>query len=393
MQVLQMDEASAQLQLDLRHAVQEALATRRPLLHRLNTGPSWLLQIPRPESAVRRGARFYYNILIDPDFATSTSLAITGDIPLVGCVAELEELARELEILASCLRLGHARRSNAAVEQDYGKLETLLDAVFITRCQHDVHGLLAIHPDVPILALQPLHKQVTELAHFRTVTDVPIFGLHGDRDWRSTSIPPLPDWMGIGMLPPSKDGTDRDDTLVIAFNNGHQDHASKPATTCRTKIRAERHAAIQPDETEEYGEAIVLATHAPEASAIRPIVFADPPLRCLAHIHRPRPKHDGLAPCCKAERLADLDLDTLRYLKAEYWIHAAGGLELVQPEVDDGFWAWLLQFKQNVLRGHEDSNEAQKPRRSLDGKHEQTPAVRSGVAFVELQAGESRVLH
>jgi hypothetical protein len=60
-----LDDPSAQLNRELHEAVQSPLSCRRPVLHRLISGSSsWLLQIPRAESAVRNGARFYYNILV-----------------------------------------------------------------------------------------------------------------------------------------------------------------------------------------------------------------------------------------------------------------------------------------------------------------------------------------
>lgn len=60
------DEPSAQLQQDLRASIQAALSTGRPLLHHLNADTTWLLQLPRPQTAVKKGGRYYYNILIDP---------------------------------------------------------------------------------------------------------------------------------------------------------------------------------------------------------------------------------------------------------------------------------------------------------------------------------------
>ncbi|KAI7249052.1 hypothetical protein KC352_g13218 [Hortaea werneckii] len=130
------DDVSAQLHHDLRHAVQSALATRRPLLHHLNADTSWLLQIPRPHSAVRNGARFYFNVLLDPwlrggqsDLASWFSQQWHVEKSAVGSIAQLEELAREMEILASGLRLGQGRKTNAAIDAESGSDETFIDAV------------------------------------------------------------------------------------------------------------------------------------------------------------------------------------------------------------------------------------------------------------------------
>jgi hypothetical protein len=114
--VSSMDEPSIQLQLDLSRAVQHELAACRPLLHRLQGG-SWVLQIPRPKRAVSHGARFYYNILVDPCFVKQTNLSNgwfsqpshTSD-HLQTTIA-LEELLRNLEILANDLRPESSRKS------------------------------------------------------------------------------------------------------------------------------------------------------------------------------------------------------------------------------------------------------------------------------------------
>ena len=134
-----LDEPSAQLHAELRAAIQSALASRRPLIHHLNADTSWLLQIPRPDSAVKHGGRFYYNILIDPwlqggqsDVASWFSQQHHAIPSAVGSIAEVEELAREIEVLAAGLRLGYARKTNAAVDAEDGTLLSFIDAVTIS---------------------------------------------------------------------------------------------------------------------------------------------------------------------------------------------------------------------------------------------------------------------
>ena len=131
-----LDEPSAQLYLDLRHDVQSALSSRRPILHHLNADTSWFLQIPRPESVAKDGGRFYFNILIDPwlaggqsDVASWFSQQFHATKSAVQNIAELEELAREVEILATGLRLGSGRKTNA---EDNAPIETFIDAVAIS---------------------------------------------------------------------------------------------------------------------------------------------------------------------------------------------------------------------------------------------------------------------
>lgn len=156
-----MDDPSAQLQLEIRDAVVRGLATRRPILHHLNADTSWLLQIPRPASAIKHGSRIYYNILIDPwfkggqsDVARWFSQQWHAVESAVKSVAEVELLAREVEILAGGLRLGKGRKSNA---QAGANIETFVDAVaisheFTDHCHKET--LLEVHPDVPVFATE-----------------------------------------------------------------------------------------------------------------------------------------------------------------------------------------------------------------------------------------------
>lgn len=147
-----MDAPSVQLNLEVRDAVVRALATRRPILHHLNADTSWLLQVPRPASAVRHGSRVYYNVLIDPWFAGGQSDVARwfsqqwhATESAVQTMADVDQLARQVEILA-----GGWRHTGEA-------LETYVDAVaisheFTDHCHRET--LLEVHPDVPVLATE-----------------------------------------------------------------------------------------------------------------------------------------------------------------------------------------------------------------------------------------------
>jgi len=178
-----MDAPSAQLHLDIRDAIVRALATRRPLLHHLNADTSWLLQIPRPASAVKHGSRVYYNILIDPwfvggqsDVARWFSQQFHAIESAIQSIAEVEELARQIEILACGLRLGKGRK-NAGMDT-----ETFIDAVaisheFTDHCHKET--LLEVHPDVPVFATEvrphncnPPELQLTEHSASSTIDNI-----------------------------------------------------------------------------------------------------------------------------------------------------------------------------------------------------------------------------
>jgi hypothetical protein len=155
-----MDAPSAQLHLEIRDSVVRSLATRRPLLHHLNADTSWLLQVPRPASAIKHGSRIYYNILIDPwfvggqsDVARWFSQQWHATESAVKSIAEVEELIRQIEILVGGLRLGKGRQRNGEMAVE----ETLIDAVaisheFTDHCHKDT--LLEVHKDVPVFATE-----------------------------------------------------------------------------------------------------------------------------------------------------------------------------------------------------------------------------------------------
>lgn len=156
-----MDAPSAQLHLEIRDSVVRSLATRRPLLHHLNADTSWLLQIPRPASAIKHGSRIYYNILIDPwfvggqsDVARWFSQQWHAIESAVKSVAEVEELARQVEILAGGLRTAKGR---TPVKNSPAEPVTFVDAVaisheFTDHCHKET--LLEVHPDVPVFATE-----------------------------------------------------------------------------------------------------------------------------------------------------------------------------------------------------------------------------------------------
>jgi hypothetical protein len=155
--VATMDEPSEQLHLETRDAVVRALATRRPILHHLNADTSWLLQIPRPANAVKHGSRVYYNVLIDPwfvggqsDVAKWFSQQWHATPSAVQSIAEVEELVRQVELLAGGMRRGSKRRAGADDE-------SLVDAVaisheFTDHCHKET--LLEVHRDVPVFATE-----------------------------------------------------------------------------------------------------------------------------------------------------------------------------------------------------------------------------------------------
>lgn len=158
------DSPSGQLHSELQTAVMDALSSRRPVLHHLSADTAWLLQIPRPRHATRRGGRLYFNILIDP-WLSGTQTDVTSwlskqwhaERPRVPNIAAVEDLIRETEIVACGLPSAADRKSNVRDIEDHGDSNTFIDAVVISHeftdhCHQQT--LLEVPADVPVFATE-----------------------------------------------------------------------------------------------------------------------------------------------------------------------------------------------------------------------------------------------
>ncbi|EKG18405.1 Major facilitator superfamily [Macrophomina phaseolina MS6] len=305
-----MDPPSAQLHQEVREAVTRQLEHRRPLLHHLNADSSWLLQIPRPVAATKKGGRAYYNILIDPwlaggqsDVARWFSQQWHRFESACKSIAEVEELAREVEILASSgsRRPGSRRPPNGDTGDD--DKQTLIDAVaisheFTDHCHKET--LLQIDRYVPVFASEYAARLIRNWKHFHHVETVP--ALERDHpDWRAASIPPLPEWLSIARLQEDADNLYYHSALVFSFTitpgpppPPPSSSSSSAQTTSNRSTRSRRTAALPngwiPDEggdqaDDDAAECVIYTPHGVRPQALDPIVAASPPLSVLALIH------------------------------------------------------------------------------------------------------------
>ncbi|PVH90644.1 hypothetical protein DM02DRAFT_678480 [Periconia macrospinosa] len=352
-----MDAPSAQLQLEIRDSVVRLFATRRPLLHHLNADTSWLLQIPRPATAVKHGSRIYYNILIDPwfvggqsDVARWFSQQFHAIESAVKSVAEVEELAREIEILAGGLRLEKGRRSNTDAGTD---VETFIDAVvvsheFTDHCHKET--LLEVHP---VFATEKAAGLISSFKHFRDVATTPTFTADAP-DWRDYSLPPLPSWLSISRLTAAEDALYHS-AILITFAT----HPFLPTTPKKRSSLLQIHPE-EPSSDPDAAECVVYISHGIQHTALRPIEVADPPLHTLAFLHG------------------------LRDTAGEYWVATHD-----EVKKGGGLVAWFLQRKIWTL---EDA--LKEARAELDGEDTimGTDDYFENVRFEDVGNGESRVL-
>ncbi|KAF1985685.1 hypothetical protein K402DRAFT_405135 [Aulographum hederae CBS 113979] len=372
---------SSQLQSDLSTHLSHTLnnsSARRPILHHLNADTSWLLQLPRPQAATRRGGRAYFNILIDP-WLSGPQSDVAGwfskqwhVVPsAVESVEAVERLVVGIEGLARAEkesgtrerggfgrlggRMEKGRRSNASmtgingcIEHSHGDEEvdqsdgsnsaardgSYIDCVaisheFTDHCHKET--LLTVSPDVPVFATTQAASLIRSWSHFRTVITIPHFSpASADSeppllDWQSSSLPPLPEWIGVSRLIAPQDALDYHSALLITFN------LSPSSPTASTSDSADA------------AESVLYTPHGIPSSALRPLSLASPPISILALLHGLHDVSLGLAQRLKLQQLnlGGMNAVTVqKALNARYWFAAHDEVKRGR-----GFVSFLLQRK------------------------------------------------
>ncbi|KAF2182547.1 hypothetical protein K469DRAFT_669530 [Zopfia rhizophila CBS 207.26] len=383
-----MDAPSAQLHLEVRDAVVRALATRRPLLHHLNADTSWLLQIPRPASAVKHGSRVYYNILIDPwfvggqsDVARWFSQQWHAIESAVMSVAEVEELARQIEILAGGLRLGKGRTPN----KDAGaNVDTFIDAVaisheFTDHCHKET--LLEVNKDVPVFATEKAATLIHSFSHFHTILSIPTF-TPSNPDWRSHSLLPLPSWLSISRLTAPSDSLYYHSALLISFST----HPFLPPTPARKRHSSSHYPNPFPtsdSSTSEAAECVIYTPHGIPYTALEVIRNAEPALHTLAFLHG---LHDVSIGSAQQLNLgAKNGVLAQRVLRAKYWVGTHD-----EVKTGGGIVGWFLRRKIWTLKDAIEWARKEEGNMEIDGEGDGDEW--EDVRFEEVGNGESRVL-
>ncbi|KAK3072889.1 hypothetical protein LTR53_005992 [Teratosphaeriaceae sp. CCFEE 6253] len=368
---------------------------RRPLLHHLNADTSWLIQLPRPASAVRHGGRHYYNILIDPwfkgtqtDFIKWFSRQWHAEASAVASVTQVEDLAQRVE--------GVARGSATAVRYGDGKNDesgpsqaALIDVVLISHeftdhCHRET--LLELHPDTPVFANKEAVTMIESWRHFRTVVPIDNFGAHSEADWRGTSIPPLPAWIGIGRLLQKSDLGALHSAMIISFKNRQGAATSERLRGARVPVH--RHdSPNDPIPTDnDTAEAIIYTPHGIAATDVALLPTAAPPIRTLALLHGLHNVRVG-SPHINLGGANGRAVQAV--LRAKYWI---GTHDEVKQGV--GLVGWLLR-RDDVGYGGS-AGERNQAEQAMAGKANKQLSGAwgdlEGANWVELRNGESKVL-
>lgn len=251
--------------------------------------------------------------------------------------------------------------------------------------------LLEIHPDVPVFAIKEAASLITSWKHFRTIVTLDVFGADGNKDWRSTSSFPMPDWIGISRLLQTDDVLNFHAALMITFNTSHSSPRSKLGKVNGSCKR--HHSAIEPDGDEESAEAIIYTPHGLHSSDLAIVAEADPPISTLAFLHGLHNVRVGTASGRTALQTnlgAHNGLKAQRVLRSKYWIGTHDEIKK-----GGGLIAWFLQRDELTLKDALDLEREQRQKGTKDAARGEFGEVLDSFDdcnWVDLRNGESRML-
>ncbi len=384
-QVNEEKDIEAQLHSTLRQEVARKLQCRRPLLTHLNADTTWLLSLPVPEDAqhakskkrkrkidadsdlgevntvpgTREAAhqKAYFHILIDPwlkggqsDVAQFFSQQWHAHESAVQTIAEVEEVIGDIEDLAS------SRGALSSPNEDQGLPKTAIDAVVVSHEFTDhMHKetLLEVPDSVPVFAASKAAGIIRSWRHFDVVVTLPTSLTVKNRDWRITSVEPLPPWVGISRL-----GQDKIDLLYY--------HSAVMFAYCD--------AGEDGNGEIDEAEAIIYTPHGIAPEDLMPLATAEPPIRTLALLHG---LHDiRLGPRLNLGAHNGLKVNKLTH--AKYWIGTHD-----EVKRGGGLVSWFLKRRVYTV------NEAIEKEIQENGDVDESL---TNVYFAELGNGESLIL-
>lgn len=286
------DEAAAdQLHSGLNESIRYAHSIRRPILTHLNADTTWLLSLPNPEYTTAHDVRSRYNLLIDPwlqgpqaDVAGWFSKQWHAVESSVDSIHDLNELLRDAEAREHENQQGS--KTTTTTNTSY------IDAVVISHEFTDhCHKatLLEVDPSVPVFATEKAARLTRSWNHFSSVVDMGTFS--SGQDWRTTSTPPLPEWIGISRVVTHSDALYYHSAVLICTRH------PAPAT--------------------EAAEAVIYTPHGLAVPTISTITTANPPIDSLALLHG---LHDISLAGTQLNLGAVNAIKAQQLLKAKFWI-------------------------------------------------------------------------
>jgi Beta-lactamase superfamily domain len=334
-----------QLQSDLQEAHREG----RPVLTHLNADTTWLISLPYPAGVYPPPGRCRYNVLVDPWLKGAQSDVASWFSSQVHLIESSVQTLRELDQIL-------AEIEDGLLENETEKEITRIDLVaisheFTDHCHEAT--LKELSPKVPIFSTAKAVELIKSWKYFESVTNMTPFtrGI----DWHTTSIAPLPSWLGVSRLITEGNALYYHSAIIFSFTT------NQPTDPGPTRA-----------------ETIIYTPHGVEATTFSTVATADPAIDTLAFMHG---LHDVSITLTKQLNLgAHNALKAQRILKAKYWVgthdEVKKGSGLIGP---------LLRRKQHTVE------DALKQARKLEGNGD-VIETKDQVRWVDLRNGESLVL-
>ncbi|KAK4943476.1 hypothetical protein LTR10_016967 [Elasticomyces elasticus] len=289
------DKAASQLQNDLRGSLRSAHESKRPILTHLNADTTWLVSLPYPSHESPPPGRLRYNLLIDPwlqgsqeDLSAWFSKQWHGVQSSVQTISELEELLREAESLER-ENANSSSGTNVPAEPSLSYIDAVaVSHEFTDHCHRDT--LTELNPSVPVFATKKAASLIRSWKHFHTVIEMSTFSK--GMDWRTTSRPPLPNWIGISRLMTSFDLGSLHSAVLVCFG--------------------------EPQSPDPTAETLIYTPHGIEASTASVLNTASPRLNNLAFLHGLQDVSLGWAQQLNLGAVNAVKAQ--KVLQAKYWI-------------------------------------------------------------------------
>ncbi|KAK7956395.1 uncharacterized protein PG986_005617 [Apiospora aurea] len=247
-----------------------------------------------------------------------------------------------------------------------GKPASLIDVVAISHefTDHCHEATLKELPrETPVFATDKAAELIRSWRHFDSVTTTPGFSSDDTADWqKALSVPPLPDWVGIGRVITAGNALYYHSAIMIAFKT-----AVAPASDNKSKIGD----ANDRSHDTASAAAVIYSPHGIKASDLASVKPAGIETRALLH-----GLHDVRIWMTKQLNLGALNgLEAVRASGARCWIATHD-----EEKKGGGFIAPLLRRTKYTV--------ADAVQRETENMGDEAPEYR----FVELGSGDALVL-
>ncbi|MCJ1273019.1 hypothetical protein MMC21_000808 [Puttea exsequens] len=279
----------------------------------------------------------------------------------VQTIAELDDRLREVEEVVRSPPLEATKSRQNPLHTDRGNPH--IDAVIVSHEFTDhcnKNTLLELDPDTPIFATKHAADLIRSWNYFSLVQYTPPFSADKS-DWRTTSLYPLPDWVGVARMVTQSDLLYYHSAILVTFelHSNDNNHFSKLLGSA---------------------EAVIYTPHGIHWQDLSPLQSSSPPIKTLALLHG---LHDIKISIKQLNLGAHNGLQAQRICQARYWVSTHDEVKTAA-----GLVAPLLYRKSLTLQ---EALEAERRDKGEVTDDSELADVRR-VTFSDLSSGESLLL-